>query len=264
MSAQDGKLQPATWDEAFAAIAAKLAGIDGRADRRHRRRPVRCRIDGRAEGPDGGASARPTSTAARTAPSSMPACRARLPLQHRRSPASSRPTPPADRHQSALGSAGRSTPASASATCTAAARSASIGPAVDLTYPYEHLGAGPTTLRELADGRHALRREAEGGQEADADPRHGRAGARRTARRCWRWPASSPSKLGMVRGRLERLQRAAHRGGARRRPRSRLRAGRGRPRRRGHPGRLREGRDRRRLSAGRRRDRHRRGSARPS
>ncbi len=30
---------------------------------------------------------------------------------------------------------------------------ASIGPAVDLTYPVERLGAGPTTLRELAEGK---------------------------------------------------------------------------------------------------------------
>jgi NADH-quinone oxidoreductase subunit G len=30
---------------------------------------------------------------------------------------------------------------------------ASIGPAVDLTYPVERLGAGPSTLRELADGK---------------------------------------------------------------------------------------------------------------
>ncbi len=30
---------------------------------------------------------------------------------------------------------------------------ASIGPAVDLTYPVERLGAGPTTLRDLADGK---------------------------------------------------------------------------------------------------------------
>jgi NADH-quinone oxidoreductase subunit G len=30
---------------------------------------------------------------------------------------------------------------------------ASIGPAVDLTYPVERLGAGPATLRDLADGR---------------------------------------------------------------------------------------------------------------
>ena len=33
---------------------------------------------------------------------------------------------------------------------------ASIGPAVDLTYPVERLGAGPATLRELADGKHGF------------------------------------------------------------------------------------------------------------
>ena len=50
-----GKLAEATWDEAFAAIAAKLGGIDGAKVGGDRRRPVRCRIDGGAEGPDGGA-----------------------------------------------------------------------------------------------------------------------------------------------------------------------------------------------------------------
>jgi NADH-quinone oxidoreductase subunit G len=31
-----------------------------------------------------------------------------------------------------------------------------IGPKIDLTYKYEHLGAGPQTLQELADGRHSF------------------------------------------------------------------------------------------------------------
>jgi NADH-quinone oxidoreductase subunit G len=33
---------------------------------------------------------------------------------------------------------------------------ASIGPAVDLTYPVERLGAGPATLREVTEGRHSF------------------------------------------------------------------------------------------------------------
>jgi NADH-quinone oxidoreductase subunit G len=33
---------------------------------------------------------------------------------------------------------------------------ASIGPAVDVTYPVERLGAGPSTLKELAEGKHAF------------------------------------------------------------------------------------------------------------
>ncbi len=32
----------------------------------------------------------------------------------------------------------------------------SIGPAVDLTYPVERLGAGPATLRDLAEGKHSF------------------------------------------------------------------------------------------------------------
>jgi NADH-quinone oxidoreductase subunit G len=31
-----------------------------------------------------------------------------------------------------------------------------IGPKIDLTYKYEHLGAGPQTLQEVADGRHSF------------------------------------------------------------------------------------------------------------
>ena len=49
-----GKLVEATWDEAFAAIAAKLKAPRRHQDRGDRRRPVRCRIDGGAQGPDDG------------------------------------------------------------------------------------------------------------------------------------------------------------------------------------------------------------------
>ena len=58
---------------------------------------------------------------------------------------------------------------------------ASIGPAVDLTYPVERLGAGPATLRELVDGKVGFMRDAQGGQEPADHRRHGRAGA---CRRC--------------------------------------------------------------------------------
>ena len=50
---RDGKLQPATWPEAFAAIAAKAARRRRRPDRRHRRRSVRRRKHAGAEGSDG-------------------------------------------------------------------------------------------------------------------------------------------------------------------------------------------------------------------
>ncbi len=67
----DGRLQPATWAEAFAAIAAKVKATQPRPDRRHRRRSRRRRGDVRAQGPDEPRSARRTSTAARTAPRSI-------------------------------------------------------------------------------------------------------------------------------------------------------------------------------------------------
>ena len=51
---------------------------------------------------------------------------------------------------------------------------------LDLTYPVEQLGAGRRhAARRWRDGKHRLRRGAEGRQEADADPRAGRAGPRR-------------------------------------------------------------------------------------
>jgi NADH-quinone oxidoreductase subunit G len=46
---RDGKLRPASWEEAFAAIVARLGNIDGRRDRRRSRR---LRIHVRAQEPD--------------------------------------------------------------------------------------------------------------------------------------------------------------------------------------------------------------------
>ena len=47
-------------------------------------------------------------------------------------------------------------PASASAGARAVPPSALIGERADLTYPYEYLGAGPQTLRDVADGKHTF------------------------------------------------------------------------------------------------------------
>jgi NADH-quinone oxidoreductase subunit G len=54
-----------------------------------------------------------------------------------------------------------------------------IGEMGDLRYDYEQLGAGPETLKELADGKHKFFKHAEIGQEADGHRRAGRSGARR-------------------------------------------------------------------------------------
>ena len=110
----------------------------------------------------------------------------------------------------------------------------------------------------LADGEHRLRRDAAGdaknpmivlgqGALARADGAAVLALARELAESC-----------GIVRDGLERLQRAAHRGGARRRPRSRLRAGRraGATSPASSPA-AQTGEIEVRLSARRRRDRHR-------
>ena len=139
----------------------------------------------------------------------------------------------------------------------------SIGPVADLTYPVERLGAGPATLARAGRGQAWLLREAQGRQEPADHRRHGRARPRGRRRGSGAGARACRQARRRARG-LERLCRAAHRGGARRRPRSRPGAGAGRPRRRGHPGRLREGRDRRGLPAGGRRDRHQARWARPS
>ena len=108
-----------------------------------------------------------------------------------------------------------------------------IGDVGDLTYDYEDLGAGPDTLRELADGKGAffeVLKKAKRpliivGQGALARP-DGAAVlglAAKLARR---------RRRGL--GRLERLCGPAHRRRARRRPRSGLRPGRGRARHRRH------------------------------
>ena len=41
-----------------------------------------------------------------------------------------------------------------------------IGERADLTYPYEYLGAGPQTLKEVADGKHSFAAAAARGQAA--------------------------------------------------------------------------------------------------
>ena len=68
---ESGRLQPATWSEAFAAIAAKVKARQAGSDRRDRRRSRRGRGDVRAQGADDAARRRSISIAARTAPRSI-------------------------------------------------------------------------------------------------------------------------------------------------------------------------------------------------
>ena len=106
-----------------------------------------------------------------------------------------------------------------------------VGPDVDLTYRTRHLGAGPQTLQEIADGSHAFCQALQSAARADGDRRAGRADPSRRRARARRGAAHRrPLRYG--RRRLERLQRSAPRGGPRRRARPRLRPARRRPRRR--------------------------------
>ena len=99
-----------------------------------------------------------------------------------------------------------------------------IGERADLTYNYAYLGAGP----ELA-----FLAEAAARREADADPRRGRACARRR-RRGSGGGGQCGSDDGRRQRRMERLQRSPDGRLPCRRPRSRLRPDRGRARRDGH------------------------------
>ena len=120
----------------------------GRAHRRDRRRPMRRRSDVRAEGPAGGAWRRRASIAGRTAPSSMPSCRAGYLFNTTIAGIDQADAVPAGRHQPALGSADASTRGCASAICAGGFKIARDRPALDLTYPVEQLGA----RRRRADG----------------------------------------------------------------------------------------------------------------
>ncbi len=104
--------------------------------------------------------------------------------------------------------------ASASAGAPGRSRSALIGERVDLTYPYQYLGAGPETLAELAAGRGDFAAVAQAGQEpadpgrrrrADAPGRRRDRGARRQGR----------ARARRRQGRLERLLRCCTRAASR-------------------------------------------------
>ena len=93
-----------------------------------------------------------------------------------------------------------------------------IGEEADLTYHYNHLGAGPQTLAEIAEKR---------GRRDEADVRHRRRSLRAAGRdRRAGEPRQGRARRGRRQGRLERFQCAAQRGFAGRRARSRPRAGR--------------------------------------
>ena len=96
-----------------------------------------------------------------------------------------------------------------------------IGEAVDLTYKYKHLGAGPQSLSDLGAFGDTLK---------NAKRPMIIVGAGALARKDGGAVLRAAGKLAAARGegRLERLQRAAYRGVSRRRPRSRLPARAGR------------------------------------
>ena len=99
-----------------------------------------------------------------------------------------------------------------------------IGERVDLTYPYEYLGAGAETLADVAGGRHSFLDKLKGAKNPliIVGPRRFR-GRGRVGGAVARSAACRDHRRGH--GRLERLLGPASRGLARRSARSRLRAG---------------------------------------
>ena len=163
---KNGRLEPASWDEAL--------GLGRRQARRPPSRsasppspaispaPRRCSRSATCSC----ASARATSTAARTAPSSTRASAGPATCSTRPSRASSGPTPSCS---SAPIRASR--PPSLNVRIRKRWRQGGfavglIGERADLTYPYDYLGAGPQTLKEVADGKHGFADGSARGQAA--------------------------------------------------------------------------------------------------
>ena len=104
-----------------------------------------------------------------------------------------------------------------------------IGERVDLTYPYDYLGAGPETLAEVAGRPAGLRRSACRAPSARSSS-SGQGALNRPDGLAILSPAAQLAQsLGAVKEGWNGFSRAAHRGVAGRRARSRLRAGAGRP-----------------------------------
>ena len=224
---ENGRLRPATWTEAFAAIAAKVKARGRQAHRRHRRRSRRRRGNVRAEGTDDAARLGANIDARQDGSALDP--------EWGRASYLFNATIAGIEQADALLIIG-SNPRREAAVLNARIRKrwragnfpiGLIGEKVDLTYTYDYLGAGAETLAGLAKSKFA---EALQGGRASADPasaparwrarRRGHCCARRQGRR----------RIRRDQGRLERLLVLHTRSVARRRARYRLRAGRGRPR----------------------------------
>ena len=136
---RDGKLRPAPGTRRCARSRTQLNGSTGDRIARDRRRSRRCRIDVALKElmtALGSSNIDCRQDGAALDPRAAPAISSTP-----RSPASSRPTHPADRHQSALGSAGAQC-ADPQALSRGRLQVALIGPQIDLTYRYDYLGAG--------------------------------------------------------------------------------------------------------------------------
>ena len=149
---ENGRLRPATWPQAFAAIADKVKATQREPHRRHRRRSRGGRGDVRAQGPDDAARLEEHRRAA--------GWRALDPRSGRASYLFNATIAGIERADALLivGSNPRREAAVLNARIRKRWRAgkfpiALIGERADLTYAYDYLGAGPETLADLAAGK---------------------------------------------------------------------------------------------------------------
>ena len=96
----------------------------------------------------------------------------------------------------------------------AATRIALIGANVDLTYPYEYLGAGPDTLEQVVSGKHAFASVLKNAARPMVIVRAGCTRALRWSRSAVARRSRPADGFGGQRSAVERLQRSPCRGGA--------------------------------------------------
>ena len=150
---RDGRLKPATWQEAFQAIADRLAGVPGGKIAALAGDLVDAEAMFALKGLMASLGS-PNLDCRQDGAALDPAHARRLSLQHHHRRHRAGRCLPDHRQQSALGSPARQRPHPEAQRIRAASRSAVIGEHLDLTYKYEHLGEGAETLQALAEGRH--------------------------------------------------------------------------------------------------------------
>ena len=151
----NGRLIPATWPQAFEVDHCQGEGGQGRRPRRHRRRSRGGRGNVCAQGSDGAAREQEYRRRSgwRRAQSGVGTRDLSVQRHHRRHRARRRA---ADHRLEPAPRGGGAERADTQALARGKFPVALIGEKVDLTYPYDYLGAGPDMLTDLAGGKHSF------------------------------------------------------------------------------------------------------------